>query len=64
MRKLYNISYWDNEDLCSIVSDILNFKINKMDTVKSITVLNSFIIINNARIKRYKNASKIQKNRI
>jgi uncharacterized protein (TIGR02284 family) len=29
-----------------------------MDTVKSIDVLNSFIIINNARIKRYKNASK------
>jgi hypothetical protein len=36
MRKLYNISYWDNEDLCSIVGESLNFKINKMDTVKSI----------------------------
>jgi len=29
-----------------------------MDKEKSITVLNSFIIINNARIKRYKKASK------
>ena len=29
-----------------------------MDTEKSISLLNSFIIINNARIKRYKNASK------
>ncbi|NGY38822.1 PA2169 family four-helix-bundle protein [Flavobacterium sp. XN-5] len=29
-----------------------------MDTEKSINLLNSFIIINNARIKRYKNASK------
>jgi hypothetical protein len=29
-----------------------------MDKKKSITVLNSFIIINNARIKRYKKASK------
>jgi hypothetical protein len=35
-----------------------------MDTVKSIDVLNSFIIINNAESKDIKNASKIQKNRI
>jgi hypothetical protein len=35
-----------------------------MDKEKSITVLNSFIIINNARIKRYKKASKDTKNRI